>query len=113
MEIIGIGTDIVDLRRVREASFLDRIAEYVLLPEERAMLETSRDRVQFIASRFAAKEAVIKAFPASCSYQDLVITKDGDKPIVEFRRKDAGRYRAIVSMAHDPEHAIAFALLCA
>jgi holo-[acyl-carrier protein] synthase len=66
--IFGIGTDIIDIDRIRAADtrFGPRFAERVLGPREmerfRARRERSEDRgISFLATRFAAKEAVSKA----------------------------------------------------
>lgn len=61
--IFGIGTDILQVDRVAEtyerfgAHFVDRL----LLPEERRQFEHSKNAVRFLAMRFAAKEAIVKA----------------------------------------------------
>src|SRR5512134_3177025 len=61
--IFGIGTDILELRRIEEAleRFGERFAQRMLMPEELAMLPRSRNAARFLAMRFAAKEAVVKA----------------------------------------------------
>ncbi len=61
--IFGIGTDILRIDRVEKASkrcgqhFVDR----VLMPEERALFENAKNPVRFLAMRFSAKEAIVKA----------------------------------------------------
>jgi holo-[acyl-carrier protein] synthase len=61
--IFGIGTDVVQIERIRRlhGKYGERFVEHLLLPAERqALLEQSRpDR--FLAMRFAAKEAIVKA----------------------------------------------------
>jgi holo-[acyl-carrier protein] synthase len=66
--IYGIGTDICDLRRMREtlARRGDRFAERVLGPQELKVFHQRRERhpargVRFLATRFSAKEAFSKA----------------------------------------------------
>jgi holo-[acyl-carrier protein] synthase len=66
--IIGIGTDICDVRRIRAvlARRGDRFAERVLGPHEieifRARRSQFEDRgVRYLATRFSAKEAFSKA----------------------------------------------------
>jgi holo-[acyl-carrier protein] synthase len=61
--IIGIGSDLVDVRRIERAiarhgeRFLDRI----FTETERARAERRANRVETYAKRFAAKEACAKA----------------------------------------------------
>lgn len=61
--IFGIGTDVVRLDRV-EAT-LERFGEHfvrrLLLPEEEAQYRRNGRQARFLAMRFAAKEAVVKA----------------------------------------------------
>ncbi len=61
--IFGIGTDILELRRIESAyeRHGDRFAERMLLDEENALFAKSKNKVRFLAMRFAAKEAVVKA----------------------------------------------------
>jgi holo-[acyl-carrier protein] synthase len=61
--IFGIGTDVVQLARV-EAVFTKHGEHFVrrlLLPEEEAAFRRYRRPVRFLAMRFAAKEAIVKA----------------------------------------------------
>jgi holo-[acyl-carrier protein] synthase len=61
--IFGIGTDVVQLSRV-EAAYARHGANLVrrlLLPEEAALFDQSKRPVRFLAMRFAAKEAIVKA----------------------------------------------------
>lgn len=61
--IFGIGTDILELGRIEHvyARFGDRFAERLLLDEEQQLFAAARNKVRFLAMRFAAKEAIAKA----------------------------------------------------
>jgi holo-[acyl-carrier protein] synthase len=61
--IFGIGTDILELQRVEETyrRFGDRFVQRLLMPQELAMFPGARQSVRFLAMRFAAKEAIVKA----------------------------------------------------
>jgi holo-[acyl-carrier protein] synthase len=61
--IFGIGTDVVQLARVEEtfARYGERFVQRLLMPEEQAAFRRYRRPVRFLAMRFAAKEAVVKA----------------------------------------------------
>lgn len=61
--IFGIGTDILQLTRVERAwdRFGESFARRLLLPEEEALFASTKNPVRFLAMRFAAKEAVVKA----------------------------------------------------
>lgn len=61
--IFGIGTDILELKRVEETyqRFGERFAQRLLMPEELVLFPRTRNPVRFLAMRFAAKEAIVKA----------------------------------------------------
>ncbi len=61
--IFGIGTDIVQQERVRlvHEKFGERFVERLLLPAELAAFQRHPRPVRFLAMRFAAKEAIVKA----------------------------------------------------
>jgi holo-[acyl-carrier protein] synthase len=61
--IYGIGVDILQLTRIKRtlARFGDHFIDRLLMPDERAQLARAARPERFIAMRFAAKEAVVKA----------------------------------------------------
>lgn len=113
--ITGIGLDIVELGRIRRldgrsAKFRERLltdrelAEYELLSDSR--------KTEYLAGRFAAKEAFGKAKGTGigkfCSFKDIEIRKDpSGKPSVFFHEQPDG----LVSITHTKEYAAAQILL--
>jgi len=61
--IFGIGVDVLEARRIVETleRFGDHFTERLLMPQEKAQLAKSARPERFIAMRFAAKEAIVKA----------------------------------------------------
>lgn len=61
--IFGIGVDVLESARI--ARTLERFGahfiERLLMPEERTQLERTQRPARFLAMRFAAKEAIVKA----------------------------------------------------
>jgi len=61
--IHGIGTDVVRIERIQK--ILDRhgerFAEHLLMPQELTAFSSQRRQSRFLAMRFAAKEAIVKA----------------------------------------------------
>ncbi|ANU08871.1 4'-phosphopantetheinyl transferase [Planococcus antarcticus DSM 14505] len=113
--ITGIGLDVVELSRIRRLDakspkFRERIlTEYEQL--EYDQLTVAR-KVEFLAGRFAAKEAFSKAkgtgIGSSCSFQDIEVRKDAKgKPSVYFRDIETG----LVSITHSKEFAAAQVLI--
>ena len=61
--IYGIGTDVLQVARVEETwqRFGDHFARRLLLDEELRLFTKAKRPARFLAMRFAAKEAVVKA----------------------------------------------------
>jgi holo-[acyl-carrier protein] synthase len=61
--IFGIGMDVLRLERVERvfARYGDQFARRVLLDEELELFGRSNNKARFLAMRFAAKEAIVKA----------------------------------------------------
>jgi len=61
--IIGIGTDLVDIRRIEQTieRHGDRFINRIYTEVERARAERKQNRIDTYAKRFAAKEACAKA----------------------------------------------------
>ena len=80
--IYGIGTDIVEIDRI--AKMLDKhgtaFIQRVFTTTEIDQAEQRKDRAQFYAGRWAAKEALSKALGSGigeqCSWRDISITNE-------------------------------------
>lgn len=105
-----VGIDIVEIDRVRK-SISDSFLRRVLSKEE---IEYSKDfkekrKVEFVAGRFACKEAIIKCLSdyELPNFSDLnIVNNEKGKP--EIRYKD---YNIEVSISHEINYACAIALL--
>ena len=126
--IVGIGTDLCDIRRIQ--AVLDRksqrFAEKVLGPREldvfRARLARSATRgVAYLATRFAAKEAFSKAIglgmhmPMTWRSCEILNAASG-KPEIHLNGELAAWFaqrpwRAHVTMSDEVEHALAFVVI--
>ncbi len=122
--IAGTGIDIVEISRFRKAkkkwgkNFLNKI----FTESEIAYSKKRRFQDQHLAARFAAKEAVLKAFGDKLlsihNWQDIEILNDkSGRPYIRFHRsakklKTKERINNVVlSMAHCKGHAVANAIL--
>ena len=85
-KIIGIGTDLVDIRRIENliVKYGDRFTKrlFTHLEQQRAkQYPTLKQQAASYAKRFAAKEAIVKAlgtgFNAQIAFQDIEIQNDG------------------------------------
>src|SRR6187397_3421414 len=61
--IFGIGVDVLEAARVKKlyAKYGEHFVERLLMPAERAQLARTKRTERFLAMRFAAKEAIVKA----------------------------------------------------
>lgn len=60
--IFGIGTDIVEITRIQKAiDSNERFAERILTAFELAEYAQSKEKARYLAKKFAAKEALVKA----------------------------------------------------
>lgn len=61
--IFGIGTDVIRLDRIEAAysKYGERFVQRLLMPQEEAAFRDYKRPVRFLAMRFAAKEAIVKA----------------------------------------------------
>lgn len=121
--IIGIGIDLVKIDRMDKAgqshtTFLER----VFTAREREYCERQKYPAQHFAGRFAAKEALLKAFgtgwSAGVKWTDIeVLHGEGGGPIVNIsgRVKDLadlkGVKQILLSYSHDKGYAVAQAIL--
>ena len=89
--ILGVGTDIVDIRRIESTleGFGARFVERCFTPVERAKSERRANRAASYARRFAAKEACAKAlgtgFRRGVFWRDLgVVNLASGRPTLEL-----------------------------
>ena len=72
--IFGIGTDVVQLARVEDvyARHGEHFVRRLLLPEEEAGFRNYKRPVRFLAMRFAAKEAIVKALGTGFAFGKML-----------------------------------------
>ena len=122
MNIKGIGTDIVEIDRFKEAierkgkALLDRL----FTEKEQKYCNKFKDPTIHLAARFAAKESVAKAlgkgFGKTLSFLDIeIINDDTGKPNAYLSKKvlkELKNPEILISISHSKTHAIAFATYC-
>lgn len=86
--IFGIGTDIVEVARIRASisEFGDAFAQRILAESEFLSYQESHIKARFLAKRFAAKEAFSKALGtglrAPATLQNIAVSHDDlGKPV--------------------------------
>lgn len=121
MNVRGVGTDLCEVRRVADllARHGDRFLARCFRPGEIPV--GRRTDPATVASRWAAKEAVFKAlggYVGGIPYRDVEITGGGDRrPGVRLHgaalalHRRAGGGTIHLSLSHERDHALAFALV--
>lgn len=97
--IKGIGLDIIELERIKKSiEKNDKIIERILTPRERKAYNeftNKRRKVEYLAGRFAAKEAFAKAVGTgigSLSFQHInVLSNDLGAPTLEVTGYDSNK----------------------
>jgi holo-[acyl-carrier protein] synthase len=88
--IIGLGNDLVDIRRIEDSleRFGERFVAKVFTEAERATAErrAGRARAGAYAKRFAAKEALVKALGKhGVGWHDIEVTNDPEgRPVLSL-----------------------------
>jgi holo-[acyl-carrier protein] synthase len=122
--IVGIGTDIVEIQRIREIvekrgqSFLSRI----FTDAEKEYCLSTKDPAARCAGRYAAKEAVLKALGTGLRglrWRDIeIIRNSAGKPIVRLTAGAAqlaeslGITEILLTISHSRDYAVALAVAC-
>jgi holo-[acyl-carrier protein] synthase len=122
--ILGLGIDIIEVERIRGShlKFGERFLKRVLRPDEIAYCLSYKDPAPFLAARFAAKEAVSKAFGtgigASLGWQDIEVRRrDSGEPYVVLHDKGKQLFevrqasRLLISLSHTQHYATVVAVL--
>lgn len=98
--ILGIGMDLVEIERMKkllERPEGERFMQRVLTPAERELAASREGRLaEFVAGRFAAKEAVVKALGcgigAAAGFHDVEVLPERDgRPAVRLSEEARGR----------------------
>ena len=91
--ILGIGTDICDIRRIEGSieKFGDRFLGKIFTPAEREYCDAKSGKAGYYAKRFAAKEAAAKALAqaktGALSWQDVEVKNDpSGRPVITLYR---------------------------
>ncbi len=105
--IIGLGSDLIDIRRIEESidRFGDRFLSRIFTETERTKSERRAQRAASYAKRFAAKEACSKAlgtgFRRGVFWRDMgVVNLPGGKPSMRLTGGALRRLEEITPLGH-------------
>ncbi|MDB6016836.1 MAG: synthase [Pedosphaera sp.] len=122
--ILGVGIDIIEVARIAASyeKFGERFLKRILHENEIAYCLSHKTPAPFLAARFAAKEAISKAFGtgigAQLGWQDMeVVRRETGEPYVvlhgdgqKLLEQRGGRV-VLISLSHTQQHASAVAIL--
>ena len=124
MAIRGLGTDIVEIERIKThiERVGDRLAKRVLTSEEMNKYLSHSQPERFLAKRFSAKEAAAKALGTGIgrgvSFQHIHISNDENgAPLIHFTDGAAGRMThlqarsAHISIADEKHYAVSTVII--
>ncbi len=123
-QVIGLGADLIECSRVarvferQEARFLQR----VFTEQERAYCLQMRNPIPHLAARFAAKEAVSKAFTtgigAELGWKSIEVIKgEREQPLIRLDEKgqellrQVGGRDVLITLSHTENYGHAVALI--
>ncbi len=122
--IFGIGTDIVRVSRMHKNldRYGDQFARRILAEQEWSDFQVSKRRAHFLAKRFAAKEAAVKAmgtgFRNGITLKQIAVSHEQDgRPLLAFSEQaqafimQSGIKSAHLSLSDEEEYALAFVTL--
>ena len=122
--IFGIGTDIVEIKRIETITSLEKFASKILSNNEKEFYDslTNEKQIVYISKQFAAKEAIAKAIGTGIrndtNFKNIEILRDKKgAPIFNALNKlekiisDLGITKTHVSLADERDYAIAIAVL--
>ena len=118
--ILGVGNDIVEIDRISEAiaKFGDRFLHRIFTDAERAYCQSHHIAAPHFAGRFAAKEAIVKAFGVGfkngLSWKDIGVDRGPlGQPLVVLSAKARellGDPQCLITISHCRDYAMATAL---
>ena len=125
MQIIGNGVDIVDNQRIKKSivqkDFIKRIYSYSEIRESKKI----KNKTNFFAKRFAAKEAFVKAlgtgFRNGINFNDISVkNKNSGKPELYVNDKikkiikkkfKLEKFKIFLSLSDEKKYSIAFVVI--
>lgn len=120
--IVGIGTDILQISRMRIAlERTPKLIERILTPSEQTACREATDTALFLAKRFAAKEAIAKALGTGIGrgvgWQHMCIEKGQyGRPLIvltegaKARAGELGINNLQLSYSDEKDYIVAFAV---
>ena len=125
MNIIGNGVDIIENKRIASSLKLKGFVSRIFTKNEIIQSKKIKNKTNYFAKRFAAKEAFIKAigigFRNNINFKDIEIKNNRKgKPLINiskniknFIKKNfkINKYNIFLSLSDEKKHSIAFVII--
>ena len=125
MNIIGNGVDIVDNKRIEKLIINNDFLRRIFTKNEIKISKSRKNKINFFAKRFAAKEAFVKAlgtgFRDNINFSDIeIINGTNGKPKLKISHKikqliqkkfKTKKTNIYVSLSDEKKHSIAYVIL--
>ncbi|MGY5148941.1 MAG: holo-ACP synthase [Candidatus Nitrosopumilus sp. bin_68KS] len=110
LEGIGIGIDIIDIKRFQEKPFdkNQKFYQKIFNVSEINYCLKKKNAAETFASKFAIKEAVIKSTKKQLDLLDILTDYVDSKPTVSL--SDDSTFNFLVSISHEKSYAIAMVI---
>ena len=125
MKILGIGVDIINNKRIKSSIRKKNFIKRIYSPNEIRFSKKVKQKTNYFAKRYAAKEALSKAlgtgFRNSLNFKDIEILNDKIGKPYYFKSKKitniiskkfkTKRYNLFLSITDEKDYSIAFTIL--
>ena len=125
MKILGVGTDIIDNRRIKFLIKKKLFISRTFSIKEINNSKKNSNKINFFAKRFAAKESFAKAigtgFRKSLNFKDIeILNEKNGKPYflitnkidkIIFREFKVKKYKLFLSISDEKDYSVAFTIL--
>ena len=125
MKIIGNGIDIVDNKRIERFLKSNNFINRIFTKNEILQSKKIKNKVNFFAKRFAAKEAFVKAlgigFRNNINFKDISVKNNKvGKPVISISKKTKNflmnnfklnKYKIHLSLSDENKHSIAYVII--
>ena len=125
MDIIGNGVDIVENIRIKKSIKLKGFINRIFTKSEINNSKKLKNKINYFAKRFAAKEAFVKAlgegFRNNINFNDINIDNDKKgKPLIKIsnninkiikKKFKLKKYKIFLSLSDEKKHSIAYVII--
>ena len=125
MNIVGNGVDIIENRRIKKSLKIKGFINRVFTQKEINKSKKLNNKVNFLAKRFAAKEAFVKAlgegFRNNVNFNDIEILNDKKgRPLINVsqnikkilkKKFKLNKYKIFLSLSDERKYSIAYVII--